>query len=241
MSRWRGAVAVALLLFGALWSVRGPVRPLQAACGAPPLQLGQEVGRSPLIIVGDVIRERPGDAAGLDSTIRVRGILKGRAPGPDVALLGLGHPQGGCTGGPRLPRGGRYVLFLNGDPTDPNAVWGLVGGDDGVYQLATDGVHGPPQQPNGKPELLVEAPADLVRDVGRLAGADSALVEDIISSLGIPEGVQPAVAPAPATEHKSLLDRLPNRQAALAIAAGAILLASLTFLLWRPADAHPSR
>jgi hypothetical protein len=217
-----------------------PIQRAAAACDYPILPLGQEVGRAPLIVVGDVNRERPDGAGTFTSIVRIRGVLKGRPPGPDVALTGLGHPDGDCAGGPRLPRGGRYVLFLTGDPTQPNAVWGIVDVDGGVYQLALDGVHGPPQQPNGKPELLVEAPADLVRDVGRLAGTDSGRVEDIVSSLGIPEDVQ-TVGAEPETEHKSLLDHLPNRQTSLAIAAGAVLLASLTFLLWRPAGAHPSR
>lgn len=238
MSRVLGAVAVvvgALLLIAA-----GPVQRVAAACDYPILPLGQEVGRAPLIVVGDVTRERPDGDGSFTSTVRIRGVLKGRPPGPDVALSGLGHPAGDCSGGPRLPRGGRYVLFLTGDPTQPNAVWGIVDVDGGVYQLALDGVHGPPQQPNGKADLLVEAPADFVRDVGRLAGTDAGRVEDLVSSLGISDGVQ-TVASASAGEQKSLLDRLPNRQTALAIAAGAILLASLTFLLWRPADAHPSR
>lgn len=239
MSRLLGVVAAVVV--GLPLIAIAPIQRAVAACDYPILPLGQEVGRAPLIVVGDVTRERPDGAGSFTSTVRIRGVLKGRAPGPDVALYGLGHPGGDCSGGPRLPRGGRYVLFLSGDPTQPNAVWGIVDIDGGVYQLALDGVHGPPQQPNGKSDLLVEASADLVRDVGRLAGTDSARTEDIVSSLGIPEDVQTVATAAPTGDHKSIFDHLPNRQTALAIAAGAVLLASLTFLLWRPADAHPSR
>jgi hypothetical protein len=236
MVRFLCAVTVAVALLACVPAVSLEA---QATCSYPILSLGQEVGRAPLIVVADVARERPDGSGGFFSTLRIRGVLKGRPPGPDVTLYNLGHPSGACDGGPRLPRGGRYMLFLNGDPTDPNSVWGLVDVDGGVYQIAADGVRTPPEHPGGQPGRLPVAQAEFIRDVGTLAGTDAARVEGVISSLGLAETVEQA-APAP-SEQKSIFDRLPRRETSLAIAAGAVLIASLTFLLWRPADAHPSR
>ena len=225
-------VVTALALAGWLAAANGaPVA--VAACDYPILPLGQIAQRAPVAVVADVIRERADDTGGFTSTLRVRGTVKGRPPGPVLALGGLGLLDSQCSGGPRLPRGNRYLLFLAADGQGANLSWSLFNLEGGVYQLGLAGARIPPEQSGGRPQTLAIAPAEMVRDAGIVAGEDAGKIEALIAAVGLAETLDlpPAAPPA-----KPLLARLPRRDSLLAVAAAAILLAGLTYLLWRPRD-----
>lgn len=216
-----------------------PAAPASAGCNYPLLSLADVTRQAQSAVIADVIRERPDQVAGYDSTLRVVGVIKGRATGPVITIDGLGHLQDDCQGGPRLTRGNRYVVFLDQDGAGASSAWSLIDAEGGVYRLASDGTRFPPQHPLGQPESVALAPADFVRNVGIVAGVDQSRIEALIGQLGLPETIdRPSSSPS---EHRSLLDRLPKRQTSLAIAAGAAFIASLLFLLWRPGDPHLPR
>ena len=206
-----------------------------AACDYPILSLADATHQAQTAVIADVIRERPAPANGYDSTLRVAGVIKGRSTGPVVTINGLGHLEDDCTGGPRLTRGNRYVLFLAWDEGAPAATWGLTDGEGGVYRLANDGVRFPPDHALGQPQQVAIASADFVRNVGILAGADQSRIEALISQLGLSETFERSAATA-SSDQQSLIDRLPKRETLLAVAAAAVLFASLVFLLWHPSE-----
>jgi hypothetical protein len=230
LARAAAQLALSALLVAVVGADRGSIA--LAACTYSVLSLGQVAQQAPVAVIGDVQREQPDGAGGFVSTIRVRGVIKGRPPGPYVRLSGLGHLAQDCQGGPRLARGGRYVLFLSVAPgADPT--WSLFDQDGGVYQLTAQGTRTPPDRGGDAPQLRAIAPAELVRDAGIMAGADSARIEDLIQTLNLSETVD-APPPSPAS-HRSWWPPHPPPQALLlAIAAGAVTVAGLTYLLWRP-------
>jgi hypothetical protein len=216
-----------LMLLGTAAIPRAP----RAACTYPMLSLGQVAQAAPVAIVGDVFREQSDDAGGYTSTLRVLGVVKGRSPGPAVRLQGLGHLGDNCMGGPRLPLGGRYLLFLAPEPAGGDTRWSLVDQDGGVYQMTSQGALFPPAVPAGTPELQPIPAAELVRDVGSAARLNQAHVDDLVSSLNLAETID---APPRAPVHHSLLPTsMPPQTLSLAIAAAAVMLAGLTYLLWR--------
>lgn len=227
-------LAVIVLVVLTLAPAADRSRPVAAAaCSYPILPLGQIAQRAPVAVVADVIRERPDDTGGYSATLRVRGTLKGRPPGPVLQLSGLGLLGNQCSGGPRLPRGNRYLLFLAAEGQGANLVWSLFNLEGGVYQLSPTGARLPPEQSGGRPQTLAIAPAEMVRDAGIVAGEDPGKIEALVAAAGLAETLDPPPAAPPA---KPLLARLPRRESLLAIAAAAILLAGLTYLLWRPHD-----
>jgi hypothetical protein len=212
-----------------------------AACGDALPMLGAEARTAPVIVLADVLREPVNQAGGFDATMRVRAVIKGPPPGPVVLLRGLSDPlDQSCASVPALARGGRYVLFLNGDGQGPNANWSLVDGAAGVYQLSNRGTLAPPDTAGGKAQLLPIPPAELLRDVGTAAAVNAAHVEAIISDNALAETLdQPQAAAALAT--KPFWQTLPLRETALAVAAAAGVIAALIYLLWRPAEALSDR
>jgi len=230
---------VGALLIGAAALASGSVARANAhaaaACDYPILSLADATHQAQTAVIADVIRERPAPANGYDSTLRVAGVIKGRSTGPVVTINGLGHLEDDCTGGPRLTRGNRYVLFLAWDEGAPAATWGLIDGEGGVYRLAKDGVRFPPDHALGQPQQVAIASADFVRNVGILAGADQSRIEALISQLGLSETFDRSAADSP-SDQKSLFDRLPKRETLVAVAAAAVLFASLVYLLWRPSE-----
>ncbi len=209
---------------------------VRAACGDPLPALGAIARTAPVVVLADVLREPVNQAGGFDATVRVRAVIKGPPPGPVVLLRDLGDPTDQtCTSPPALARGGRYVLFLNGAGQGANAVWSLVDGQAGVYQLSTRGTVAPPDVAGGKPQVLPIPPAELLRDVGTAASVNAAHVEAIIADAALAETLdQPQVAAAAPTRH--FWQTLPLRDTALAVAAAAGVLASLLYLLWRPTE-----
>ena len=228
---------VAALLIGAAALASGSVARANAhaACDYPILSLADATHQAQTAVIADVIRERPDPANGYDSTLRVAGVIKGRSTGPVVTINGLGHLEDDCTGGPRLTRGNRYVLFLARDEGAPAATWGLTDGEGGVYRLANDGVRFPPDHALGQPQQVAISSADFVRNVGILAGADQSRIEALISQLGLSETFDRSAAASP-SDQKSLIDRLPKRETLFAVAAAAVLFASVVYLLWRPSE-----
>lgn len=207
-----------------------------AACSYPIFSLDQIVQRAPVAVIADVLRERPDDAGGISSTLQIRGTLKGRPPGPAVMLSGLGQIDSQCAGGPRLQRGNRYVLFLSRDRETPDAVWSLVDADGGVYQLTSAGVRFPPEHAGGSPQAMSVPPAELVRDIGLLVRGNAARIEDLITTLNLPEQIDEPPSAAKSQSLQARLSSLPRRETGLAIAAAAVLTAGLAYLLWRPAE-----
>ena len=228
---------VGALVIGAAALAAGSVARANAhaACDYPILSLADATHQAQTAVIADVIRERPAPANGYDSTLRVAGVIKGRSTGPVVTINGLGHLEDDCTGGPRLTRGNRYVLFLARDEGAPAATWGLTDGEGGVYRLANDGVRFPPDHALGQPQQVAISSADFVRNVGIVAGADQSRIEALVSQLGLSETFDRSAAPSP-SDQKPLIDRLPKRETLLAVAAGAVLFASLVFLLWHPSE-----
>jgi hypothetical protein len=212
----------------------------RAACGDPLPPLGAVARSAPVVVLADVLREPVNQAGGFDATMRVRAVIKGPPPGPVVLLRDLGDPTDqSCALPPALARGGRYVLFLNGNGQGPNAIWSLVNGQAGVYQLSTRGTIAPPEVAGGKPQVLPIPPAELIRDVGTAAALDAAHVEAIITDDALAETLDQPQAAAPATKH--FWQTLPLRETALAVAAAAGVLAALVYLLWRPREALDGR
>jgi len=213
----------------------------RAACGDALPQLGAVARTAPVVVLADVLREPVNQAGGFDATMRVRAVIKGPPPGPVVLLRDLADPTDqNCASVPALVRGGRYVLFLNGSGQGPNAVWSLVDGQAGVYQLSTRGTIAPPDVAGGKAQLLPIPPAELVRDVGTAASVDAAHVEGIIADDALAETLdQPQAAAAPPAKH--FWQTLPLRETALAVAAAAGVLAALVYLLWRPTEIFGGR
>lgn len=228
-----GALAAALTVSAALLAPATA----RAACGDPLLTLGAVARTAPVVVLADVLREPVNQAGGFDATVRVRAVIKGPPPGPVVLLRNLSDPTDqDCASVPALARGGRYVLFLNGDGQGPNAIWSLVDGQAGVYQLSTRGTLAPPDTAGGKPQVLPIPPAELLRDVGTAAAVNAAHVEGIISDDALSETLdQPQ--PSAAAVSKPFWQTLPLRETALAVAAAAGVVAALVYLLWRPAEA----
>lgn len=215
--------------------------PAQAGCNYPINTLEQEVRAAPVVVLADAVREQQDNLGSFATTLRVLGTLKGRVTTPVIRIGDLGHVAIDCQGGPRLSRGNRYVLFLSGTGPDANVTWSLVNAEGGVYQIAADGVRFPPQQAGGTPEQSNIPPAEFLRDVGSSLLRDNpAEIEGIIQSLNLPETVSSAAAPA-ASPERPWYERVPRREAAVAVAGGAIMLASLIFLLWRPGGPDPYR
>jgi hypothetical protein len=124
---------------------------------------------------------------------------------------------------------------LNRDGDGQNAAWSMVDAEGGVYQIGPGRVRFPPAQAGGASQTVAITPAELVRNVGIASGVDSSRVEALIGDLGLPDTIDTATA-AQAQKSRSVFTQIPSRETALAIAAGAILLASLTYLLWSPGD-----
>ncbi len=231
----RPVAACALAAVAIAAALPGPPG-VRAACGDPLPALGAVARTAPVVVLADVLREPVNPAGGFDATVRVRAVIKGPPPGPVVLLRDLGDPTDqSCTSPPVLARGARYVLFLNGSGQGANAVWSLVGGQAGVYQLSTRGTIAPPDTAGGTPQVLPIPPAELLRDVGTAASVDAAHVEGIIADDALAETLdQPQVAAAAPARH--FWQTLPLRETALAVAAAAGVLASLLYLLWRPTE-----
>ncbi|HZU77614.1 MAG TPA: hypothetical protein VFA70_12675 [Dehalococcoidia bacterium] len=236
---WTAALLVA---FAALPPAPAGNARAQAACDYQILQLGDVVQQAPLIVLADAIREQRDLVGGYTTTVRVLGALKGRMNAPELAVGNLGHLDIDCQGGPRLPRGGRYVLFLTRAGNDPSSAWSLVDQEGGVYQLTSAGVRFPPAQTGGPTQLLPIPAAEFIRDVGdSLLRDDPARIESLISDNQLPETLPSRSAATAAPAEKPWYERLPRRGTAVAVAGLAVLLASLTYLLWRPAPVDPYR
>ncbi|GEM_PF-2217442 len=231
----------ALVLAFALSTLLRPPNGARAACGDALPPLGAVARSAPVAVLADVLREPVNDAGGFDATMRIRAVIKGLAPGPVVLLHNLGDPADqSCASAPALVRGGRYVLFLAVDGQGQNAVWSLVDGPAGVYQLSARGTIAPPERAGGKAQLLPIPPAELLRDIGTAAAADTAHVEDIIANNALAETLDRLQTPA-APAAKPFWQTLPLRETALAVAAAAAVIAALVYLLWRPAEALGDR
>lgn len=108
-----------------------------AACSIAPSTLQSNADHAQLIIVGQVVAERPLSpslAAGYEayeSTIHVAAILKGDATS-QLTLGPLGFLGPDCSGGPRLQVGERVLLFLSSpqrlQPGSAPQVFGYEGG-----------------------------------------------------------------------------------------------------------------
>jgi hypothetical protein len=232
-----GAIAAALVAIAATRS-SGTVH---AACGDALPTLGAVARAAPVAVLADVVREPVNDAGGFDATVRVRAVIKGLTPGPVVLLRDLGDPTDqSCSLAPALARGGRYVLFLNGDGQGPNAVWSLVGGPAGAYQLSSRGTIAPPDVAGGKAQTLPIPPAQLVRQVGKAADVNAAHIEDVIDNNNLAETLDRSQAAAAPTA-RPFWQALPLRETALAVAAAAGVIAALVYLLWRPVEAIRDR
>ena len=211
------------------------------SCSAPPLSLEAATRQAATAVVASVTSETGDDADGYTSTLRIEGALKGLPPGPAMKLAGLGYPGGDCTGGPRLPVGGLYVLFLArlNDAPVAQANYALADGDQSVYQLTTRGTRFPADTAGGTPQLQPVAPAEFARDVGTIAGTDDTRVQAVIDALGLPETVDGVTVAAPATTAASGPPRwLPSRNVVLAVGLGALVLALLVALLWQPREPY---
>jgi hypothetical protein len=205
---------------------------MQAACDGATASLSDAVRRAPVVVVALALREQLDSAAGYATTLRLESVLKGRSTTPVITLYGLGHLGGDCSGGPRLQRGGRYVLFLEASGQDPSVVWSLFDGDGGVYQLVQGGVRFPPEHAGGQPQLVAVAPAEFVRDVGvTLLGDAPSRIDALVSQDALSESVD-----TPQPPEKPWYDRLPRRETAIAVAGAAAMFAGLIFLLWRPGE-----
>ncbi len=231
---WLGAILVLLSLVG-----KTRAGAVAAACSYPILSLSEVTQRAPNAVLASVIREQPDGSGGFSSVLKISGLIKGRPLSPVITINGLGHPAEDCNGAPRLQRGNRFVLFLSREGQDANTIWSVVDAVGGVYQLTSAGVRFPPDQPGGQPQQVALTPADFVRNVGIISGADPARIEDLVNSNGLLYSLDRGSS-LPA-EHHSLFDRLPRRETSLAIAAAAVLVASLTYLFWRPAGPRFSR
>jgi hypothetical protein len=195
--------------------------------------------QAPVIILADAIRERTADSASFVTTLRVLSALKGRTSTPDISVGDLGHLNLDCQGGPRLLRGNRYVLFLSRNGADLAAIWSLTDHEGSVFQVTNAGVRFPPERAGGNPQLLPVAPAEFMRDVGvSLLGDDPTRIESLIADNGLVETIE---RPPPAPSEKQWYRRLDRQNTAIAVAGGAVLVASLVFLLWRPKEPDPYR
>ncbi len=213
-----------------------------ASCALPILPLADATRQAPTAIIADVIREQADETGGYTSTLRVVGLIKGRATGQAITIAGLGHAEDDCLAGLRLTRGNRYVLLLTHSGPDSAPVWALSDGPGSVYQLGTAGVQFPPERAGGQPQSVQISAADFVRNVGIITGADHARIEDLIGQLGLSETTEAVAAPATADRSfLSHLSRLPRRETSLVVAATAVLVASLLFLLWPSTGANFSR
>lgn len=229
-----GLAAILLQIAGVVTGVP-PVSAGAAGCSYPILSLSEVTQRSPTAVVASVVREQPDGSGGFTSTLRISGLIKGGAVPPVITVNGLGRLAEDCQGGPRLHRGSRYVLFLAREGAEPNLIWSIVDAEGGVYQIAADGVRFPPDHPGGAVMPVALAAADLVRNVGIIAGADPARIEDLVTTSALPETLDAPLS-APTAQHAwyARLAALPRRETSLAVAAAAVLIASLTFLLWHP-------
>jgi hypothetical protein len=227
MRRWLCTFAIAALV--ALAPARAA---FGAACASPPLSLDEVARRANLAVIADVVAESDDNAGGTGATLRVLATLAGEPPGIVIRIDGLGPAGETCTGGPRLVPGQRYALFLTRNQTTTGGIgYALADGDQGAYALTTRGTIAPPGRPGGSPHLLPLAPAAFAREVGAAAGTDPTRIAAIVDALGLPEAVERA--PAAASGGTQRLPA-PPRQVTLAIGIGALTLAIVTALLWRP-------
>ncbi len=227
-----GAVVRGVVLGAGLLTGSHPA----ASCAYPMLSLQQIAQRAPDAVVADVTRERPDATGGYTSTLRIRGVIKGRSPGPALALTGLGLLDETCSGGPRLRTGGRYVLFLTSGGSGQNANWFLYDFDGGVYQLASGETWYPPDEPGGEPQSQQVPAAELIRRVGAYAHTDPDRIQSLIDSLNLPEAFD-AQPLHPTSRHSRIPGWIPrsfpSRAQSLSVAAVAIMLAGLVYLVWR--------
>ena len=143
-----------------------PVEPyhphLIPACTVVPLSFDQIAQRAPLVVVGEVIDERPLTLKvpneAYESTVRVHAVLKGSSD-QVIKVLPRGYLDDACSGGPRLLAGEHVLLFLRDDRRDPR----VFGYAQGIYLLG-DGL----ARTANTPPLVLE---DTLRMVADITGA----------------------------------------------------------------------
>jgi hypothetical protein len=235
------AVAAVLALGGAVHGVL-PARAQTAACAIPVLSLEQITQQSTTAVIALVTAERGDPVDGYASTLKIEGALKGLPPGPAIRLDGLGHPNGDCSGGPRLVAGPLYVLFLtklDGAPAG-QASYALTDSDESVYTLTSNGAIFPADKEGGSPQLQPVAPAEFARDVGTLAGTDPARIENLIAALALPTTIGGTSGSAIAAPSGGGAPRwLPSHAAIVGVGIGALTLALLLLVLWQPREPRP--
>lgn len=229
-----GLLAAALALCGV---AAAPLHAQASNCDTPVLSLDQITQQASTVVIADVTDERGDPVDGYAETLEIKGALKGLPPGPAMKLDNLGHPNGDCSGGPRLASGTLYVLFLSklqGVPPG-QAAYALTDGDQSVYALSDNGTVFPADKAGGSPRLQAIAPADFARDVGTTAGTDSARIDDLIAALGLPDTVAGGSTIQPGQAAGGGPPRwLPPREVVLGIGIGALTLALIVVLVWQP-------
>ena len=235
------AIAAALAPCGAAGGVL-PARAQTTSCAVPVLSLEQITQQSSTAVIAAVKQESGNPVDGYSATLHIEGALKGLPPGPAIRLDGLGHPNGDCSGGPRLVAGPLYVLFLTklDDAPPQQAAYALTDSDESVYTFDSNGTIFPADKVGGAPQLQPVAPAVFARDVGTLAGTDSARIDNLIATLALPDTISGASSPALAAAASGGPPRwLPSHTVIVAVGIGALTLALLTLVLWQPREPRP--
>lgn len=161
------------------------------ACSVAGLEPGDRlptfVEQATVVVVGEVVAREPAERGhGEDVAFSAVGVLAGDPPA-EITLRGIGDLGADCRGGPPLPDGERFLLFLTNlniygavSPTRPDELR-IVHVGLGVYRLADgEALHysGYYEQPREDSQ----GPSDVfIRAVGERLGSDPAEVERAIA------------------------------------------------------------